>query len=106
MLNITESTPYYAVIFTSKVELTEEYVDWANRIEELANKQKGFLGIEGARGEDEVGITISYWKTEQDILNWKENAEHKTAQKLGYEKFYKWFTVKVCKVERAYSSKK
>lgn len=93
--------PYFAVIFTSiRTDLDNDYSKMAERMVELAQNQKGFLGMESVR--DGLGITISYWETEEDILNWKNNSEHLLAQSLGKELWYKSFKVRVCKVEREY----
>ena len=44
--------PYYAVIFTTIAnENLEGYLETAERMEELAREQNGFLGIESARKE-------------------------------------------------------
>lgn len=66
---------------------------------ELAGSQKGFLGIESAR-DSELGITVSYWETLDDIANWKEHAAHQAAQQRGKKEWYHRFTLRVCKVER------
>lgn len=99
----SEFAPYYAVIFTSTLkegDLTA-YREMAQRMEELAKQQEGFLGIESAR--DDLGITVSYWRDEQSIQQWKHNMEHAEAQALGKSKWYKRYTVRVAKVEREYS---
>ena len=97
--------PYYAVIFTTIVnDNLEGYIETANRMEELANNQKGYLGIESARNE--LGITVSYWQTLEDISNWKNNIEHTEARDLGREKWYKQYQLRICKVEREYGFKK
>jgi heme-degrading monooxygenase HmoA len=75
----------------------------ASRMVELAQAQKGFLGMESARGSDGNGITVSYWQTEADIVEWKANSEHKLAQEFGRSHWYNTFTVRICKVEREYS---
>nr|WP_279169479.1 antibiotic biosynthesis monooxygenase [Providencia huaxiensis] len=72
----------------------------ANRMMELAQQQPGFIGIESAR--DEIGITVSYWKSLEAIQAWKNNAEHLVAQQLGKEKWYEWFTTRIAKIEREY----
>jgi len=93
--------PYYAVIFTSLLsENTKGYQEMAETMENLAKQQTGFLGIESAR--EETGITVSYWKTIEDITAWKANIDHQAAQKLGKEKWYSWYKVRICKVEREY----
>ena len=97
-------TNYYAVIFTSTLEAHQEgYEEMALKMEELAKKQPGFLGIESARND--IGITVSYWRTEQAILDWKANMDHQMAQKLGKEKWYSWYKIRVCKIEREYEFK-
>ena len=72
----------------------------AAQMETLAKQQPGFLGISSARNE--LGITVSYWKTEQAILDWKANLDHLQAQKLGKEKWYASYKVEIAKVERSY----
>lgn len=43
-------TPYYAVIFSTLLtDDTNGYLEAAERMEELAKHQKGYLGIESAR---------------------------------------------------------
>jgi heme-degrading monooxygenase HmoA len=37
------------------------------------------------------------------IKNWKENSAHKIAQEKGKTEWYKNYSVRICKVERAYS---
>jgi heme-degrading monooxygenase HmoA len=96
--------PYYAVVFTS--QRTEgdaaAYGATAERMAELARAEPGFLGVESARGADGVGITVSYWRSEDDIRRWHADAEHEEAQRLGYGRWYAWFHRRVCRVERAY----
>jgi heme-degrading monooxygenase HmoA len=74
----------------------------ANRMVELARQQPGFLGIESARSADGVGITVSYWESEESIRRWHEQAEHREAQRLGRGRWYDAFQLRVCRVERAY----
>lgn len=105
MIVETLKPPYYAVIFTTIVEDNlEGYFKTAERMEELARQQKGFLGIDSVRNE--IGITISYWQTEDDIISWKNNIEHTEARNMGREKWYKQYQLRICKVEREYSFKK
>lgn len=97
----TPNPPYYAVIFTShRTEGDSGYSQMAARMVELASKQPGFLGVESAR--EDVGITVSYWSDLESIRQWKANAEHQEAQKLGHEKWYSSFKTRISKVERDY----
>ncbi|WNO11173.1 antibiotic biosynthesis monooxygenase [Teredinibacter sp. KSP-S5-2] len=97
----TPEPPYYAVIFTShRTEGDNGYGDMAKKMLELAAMQPGFLGVESAR--EELGLTVSYWSNLESIKRWKANLEHKVAQKLGYERWYSTFKVRVAKVEHDY----
>ncbi len=96
---------YYAVIFTTKqTDHTEGYNKMADIMESLAKEQPGFIGIESARSE--LGITISYWDSLDAITQWKNNAKHLVAQRLGKEKWYEWYHLRICKIEREYQFKK
>ncbi len=104
MESFAATPPYYVVVFTSQRTHGDDdaYVAIADRMVELARVQPGFLGIESARGEDGVGITVSYWQSADAIRAWHAEAEHREAQRLGYERWYAWFRLRVCLVERAY----
>ena len=97
----TPKPPYYAVIFTShRTDGDNGYGQMATKMVELASKQPGYLGIESAR--QDVGITVSYWADLESIKNWKADLEHREAQKLGHQKWYSSFKVRISKVERDY----
>ncbi|NRD77958.1 antibiotic biosynthesis monooxygenase [Bacillus sp. BRMEA1] len=99
----TPQPPYYAVIFTSqRTEGDNGYGSMAEKMVELAFKQKGFLGVESARDQN-LGITVSYWDSLEAIKNWKENAVHKLAQEKGKTEWYKKYSVRISKVEKAYT---
>ncbi len=55
----TPEPPYYAIIFTTiKSENQVGYAEMNARMFELAQQQKGYLGIESARGE--IGLSVIY----------------------------------------------
>ena len=105
MIAKTPVPPYYAVVFTSlrAQDDNEDYGKAADRMVELARLQPGFLGVESARGEDGLGITVSYWSSEEAILAWKRHAEHAAVREQGRAAWYEAYTTRVTKVERAYS---
>ena len=97
----TPKPPYYAVIFTShRTDGDNGYGEMAARMAELAAQQTGYLGMESAR--EGLGITVSYWESLEAIRNWKQNAEHQEAQRLGHQQWYSSFRVRIAKVEREY----
>jgi heme-degrading monooxygenase HmoA len=97
---------YFAVIFTAQRSLSGDdiYDITADRMVLLARRQPGFLGVESVRGNDGIGITVSYWVDRDAIANWRQQAEHLAAQALGRQEFYDWYRVRVAEVvaERAF----
>lgn len=95
--------PYYAVIFTARQSAdTAGYGPMAEEMAQLAARQPGYIGIESTRDETGLGITVSYWRDEEALLAWKAEAKHLLAQKLGRERWYEYYTLRVARVERAY----
>ena len=97
---------YFAVIFTAQRSLSGDdiYDITLDRMVLLARRQPGFLGVESVRGDDGIGITVSYWVDRDAIANWRQQAEHLAAQALGRQEFYDWYRVRVAEVvaERAF----
>lgn len=101
MIAGTPAPPYLAVIFSSqRTEGDTGYAAMAERMVELARRQPGFLGVESARDAEGFGITVSYWRDEASIAGWKAHGEHAEAQRLGWDRWYEAFRLRVCRVER------
>ena len=99
----TPEPPYYAVIFTStRTEWDRGYGKMAEKMNDLAAQQPGYLGMETARSPEGLGITVSYWKSLEDISNWKADAQHQIAQHAGKHTWYQDYRVRIAKVEREY----
>jgi len=104
-LAVTPEPPYYVVIFTNQHKAPDDlaYETTGAEMEALAATMPGYLGFESARNEDGFGFAISYWDTEEAIVNWKKQADHLVAQKRGREEWYSDYTVRIAQVERAYT---
>lgn len=101
MIANTPKTPYYAVIFTTiRTAIDEDYEETADKMEELAKLQPGYLGIESAR--EQLGITVSYWKDLASIKLWKDQIDHAQVRDKGRELWYAQYQLRICKVERDY----
>jgi heme-degrading monooxygenase HmoA len=98
----TPTPPYYAVIFTSvrNMEPDDGYGEMAEPMAQLAARQPGYLGMETAR--ESVGITVSYWSDLGAIRAWKKDVDHLAAQRLGRERWYAAYRVRIARVERDY----
>ena len=101
----TPDPPYTAVIFSSRrtEHDAEGYGAASQRMEELAAHQPGYLGFESARDPgSRFGITVSYWKDEGAARAWKQVAEHLEIQRLGAERWYETYLVRIASVTRSY----
>lgn len=97
----TPAPPYYAVIFSSlHGDNLDDYAETAARMERLAERQPGYLGHESAR--EGLGITVSYWKDLESIRRWKAHAEHREARRMGRERWYADYKIRIALVERDY----
>lgn len=94
----------YAVIFRAKVkQLDATYFETATQLRQLAFEKYGCLDFHSlSEGENE--IAISYWPSLDAIRLWKENETHRTAQALGYQRWYASYEVEVVEVLRNYRS--
>lgn len=99
--------PYWSVIFPNqRTDIDDKGYDaMADHMVELALQQPGCLGFNSVRDGDGQGITISYWKSLDDIKAWKDHPEHQNAQALGREKWYVEYDLLIAKVERSYHFK-
>jgi heme-degrading monooxygenase HmoA len=85
---------------------TSEYEDWSNRMDQLVASMPGYL--EHASFRDEVsgqGVTISYFRSMEDLGAWKQEPDHRTAQALGRSSFYTEYEIEVAVVVRHYGWK-
>ena len=99
----TPKPPYYAVIFTSlRTEGDHGYDQMAAKMVELASQQPGFLGVESVRDAGGLGVTVSYWESEEAIRHWKADADHRVAQEKGRRQWYSDYQLRIARVERDY----
>jgi heme-degrading monooxygenase HmoA len=95
--------PYYAVIFASvRTEGDNGYAQRSKEMLRLAADQPGFLGIDSSRGADGFGITVSYWRDEESISAWRDQADHAMTRADGRAHWYDSIAVHVARVERSY----
>ncbi|MFT3900221.1 MAG: antibiotic biosynthesis monooxygenase [Gordonia sp. (in: high G+C Gram-positive bacteria)] len=100
----TPAPPYVTVVFTSVRTGRDDagYDAMALEMDRLAARQPGYLGVESARDAEGFGITASYWTDEAAAKAWKGVAEHAGAQRLGRERWYAAYRVRVATVTREY----
>ncbi len=96
-----------AVIFSSQRVRhehadTDGYTEMSEHMEELARRQPGFVSIDSARDRDGFGITVSYWDSDEAARAWKEVAAHLEAQRLGRDRWYDSYQIRIADVGRSY----
>ena len=91
---------YFAAIFTTQRSQSGDdvYEIMASRMVALAQQQPGFLGLESVRGDDGIGITVSYWADQEAIQKWWRQAEHVSFQAMGRQEFYHWYRIRIAEV--------
>lgn len=94
---------YYAVIFTSEWKSDSGYEEMAGQMLARARQMPGFLGLDTARATDGKGITVSYWRSLEDIQRWKVEPSHLEAQRRGRQEWYASYQVRVAKLEGDYA---
>jgi len=93
----------YAVIFKAEInKLDKSYSDTALRMRELAISRYGCTEFVAVT-EGNYEIAISYWKNQEQIVKWKQDAEHIVAQEMGRSTWYKSYKVEVVEVIHEYA---
>ncbi len=92
----------FAVIFKAEISnLDAQYGQMAGELRSLAMSKFGCVDfIACCEGNQE--IAISYWETQEQISQWKQDATHLIAQKKGQDSWYKSYTVQVVEIIREY----
>lgn len=95
------AAPYYVAIFTSKRSAADAdgYGTMADRMMEMAAEQPGYLGVDSVRSADGVGITLSYWRTLEELHAWGRVPAHLEAQRLGRDRWYESYDLRIAKVD-------
>jgi heme-degrading monooxygenase HmoA len=78
------------VLFLGKIKnLSEEYRKYNQDLYESAKKIPGFIGMESEEIDD-IEITISKWKSKDDVICWAKNSLHVEA-KRKVNNWYYWY---------------
>jgi heme-degrading monooxygenase HmoA len=96
----------FAVIFESvpKRESKQDYLDIAARLRPLLEKIDGFISIERFESLTQPGkiLSLSFWRDEKAVEQWRRQAEHRAAQRRGREEIFDDYRLRVASVVRDY----
>jgi heme-degrading monooxygenase HmoA len=76
----------------------DEYVALVERMNELARTIPGYISHKGFWADDGERVTIVEFAHEEGQRAWRSHPEHIEAQKLGRQKYYEMYDIKVCNV--------
>lgn len=97
----------YAVIFevTPDPARADEYFDLAAELRPELQHLDGFISIERFQSlaDPERYVSLSFWRDEEAIAQWREHIGHQAAQDAGKAGIFKDFRIRVARVERDYS---
>ncbi len=82
----------------------EEYLDIAMQLRQYLKDIDGFISIERFQSLSEEGkiLSLSYWKDEASIKNWRNLETHRSAQSKGRSNIFSDYRLRVCEVVRDY----
>jgi heme-degrading monooxygenase HmoA len=95
-----------AVIFEVKIQAgkQDEYLQIATKLREHLVNVDGFISIERFASLSEEGkiCSLSFWKDEASIKQWREFDMHRLAQEKGKTEIFADFRIRVAEVIRDY----
>lgn len=95
-----------AVIFeaTPQAERVDAYLDAAAQLRPLLADIDGFISIERFASLSQPGriLSLSYWRDEQSIAQWRNVETHRTIQAAGRRSIFADYRLRVAHVIRDY----
>ncbi len=93
----------FVVILKATIgDLGQEYTEALEQMKKLAFEEYGCLEFTAMMDGNER-MALSYWESEEQIRNWKQNCEHLKTQDQAQKTWYKSYSVQVAEITREYS---
>ena len=82
----------------------DEYLDIAAQLKPVLEKMEGFISIERFQSltDPEKILSLSFWKDEESIKQWRTLEVHRTAQEKGRATIFKDYHLRIAVVSRDY----
>ena len=97
-----------AVLFEADAvaEKQARYLELAGQLKPLLSDIDGFISIERFQSLTTAGkiLSLSWWRDEEAIQQWKKNHFHRAAQVEGREEIFSFYRIRIARLEREYSS--
>lgn len=97
-----------AVLFEADVVDTQQgrYLQLAAELKPLLADIDGFISIERFQSLTTPGkiLSLSWWRDEHAVLQWKRNVLHQAAQAEGRKSIFSFYHIRIARMTREYSS--
>ena len=82
----------------------DQYLELAAQLKPELEKIDGFISIERFSSLNTEGkiLSLSFWRDEQAIEQWRNLPKHRVAQETGRNKFFNDYRLRVANVHRDY----
>lgn len=92
------------VLFRSMLssEAGADYAAMAGEMLARARAMPGFVDFKSFAADDGEHVSVIHWESQETLRAWSDDLRHVVAQRLGREKWYRYFRVEVAEVVRAY----
>ena len=90
---------HYVTIFRSRLraQAASEYEEVAAHIEARARCAPGFVDFASFASRDGERVSIVVFDSATHHRAWRDDPEHREAQRLGRDRFYEQFDITVCR---------
>ena len=96
----------HAVIFEAipAAEHKQSYLDIAASLVSELEKIDGFISVErfASLTNDGKLLSLSFWRDEAAVRNWREHTQHRQAQSAGRQTVFDNYRLRVATVDRDY----
>lgn len=96
-----------AVIFEVKIKpgKQDRYLSLATDLKPLLTDIEGFISIERFQSLSTKGklLSLSWWESEEAVLQWKQHSLHKNAQQEGRKSIFDFYKISIVSLTREYS---
>lgn len=97
-----------AVLFEAQADPAHQarYLQLAAELKPLLAEIDGFIDIERFQSLTTDGkiLSLSWWRDEEAIRNWKQNVFHQAAQAEGRASVFAFYRIRVAQLVREYDS--
>ncbi|MFQ5666750.1 MAG: antibiotic biosynthesis monooxygenase family protein [Candidatus Binatia bacterium] len=92
------------VLFRSMLsdDAGKDYAAMADEMLARARTMPGFVDFKSFQAGDGERLSLIHWETQETLRAWSDDLRHVAAQRLGRDKWYRYFRVEVAEVVRSY----